>query len=44
MRSIVALGVEVIGGCCGTDPSFIAGLREAFSDRFPARTLTGARP
>ncbi len=28
MRRIAALGVNVIGGCCGTTPEFIAGLAE----------------
>lgn len=42
MKTIVGLGVDVIGGCCGTDPAFIAGLRGAFADRFAA--ATGARP
>jgi 5-methyltetrahydrofolate--homocysteine methyltransferase len=27
MAAIAALGVEAVGGCCGTDPEFIAALR-----------------
>jgi 5-methyltetrahydrofolate--homocysteine methyltransferase len=33
MERIVALGVDVIGGCCGTTPEFIAGLKTRFADR-----------
>jgi len=40
MKAIVGLGVNVIGGCCGTEPVFIAGLRAALHDHFPA----GSRP
>ena len=39
MRQIASLGVNVIGGCCGTDPDFIARLRAALHDR-----LAGAGP
>jgi methionine synthase I (cobalamin-dependent) len=28
MAGVAALGVEVVGGCCGTDPRFIAALAE----------------
>ncbi len=28
MRKMVTLGVRVTGGCCGTDPDYIKGLRE----------------
>jgi 5-methyltetrahydrofolate--homocysteine methyltransferase len=33
MSRIVELGVNVVGGCCGTDPDFIARLRAALADR-----------
>jgi 5-methyltetrahydrofolate--homocysteine methyltransferase len=33
LQAIAALGVNVIGGCCGTDPSFISKLREGLADR-----------
>ncbi len=32
-RVIAALGVNVFGGCCGTTPEFIAGLRRALDPR-----------
>lgn len=44
MKTIVGIGVNVIGGCCGTDPEFITGLKEAFADRIPAVAPAGARP
>jgi 5-methyltetrahydrofolate--homocysteine methyltransferase len=44
MKTIVGLGANVIGGCCGTEPEFIAGLRQEFPDRFAAEALSGARP
>src|SRR5262245_46558765 len=44
MKTIVGLGANVIGGCCGTEPEFIAGLRKEFRDRFPAEARSGARP
>jgi 5-methyltetrahydrofolate--homocysteine methyltransferase len=34
MRAILDLGIDVVGGCCGTDPEFIARLRGDLSDRF----------
>ena len=27
-RTIASLGANIIGGCCGTTPEFIAGLRK----------------
>jgi methionine synthase I (cobalamin-dependent) len=36
MKVIVGMGVNVIGGCCGTEPPFIAGLRAALHEHFPA--------
>ncbi len=35
-RSIAGLGVNVIGGCCGTTPEFIAGLRQTLGTGAPA--------
>ncbi len=32
-RTMAGLGVNVIGGCCGTTPEFIAGLRRAVEQR-----------
>jgi 5-methyltetrahydrofolate--homocysteine methyltransferase len=43
MKKIAALGVNVVGGCCGTEPAFIAGLREALHERFPAGAKRVAR-
>jgi 5-methyltetrahydrofolate--homocysteine methyltransferase len=43
-RTIVGIGVNVIGGCCGTTPEFIAALRREFATRasvtVPAREAT----
>jgi 5-methyltetrahydrofolate--homocysteine methyltransferase len=44
MHTIVGLGMNVVGCCCGTDPEFISGLKVAFRDRFPAAARAGARP
>jgi 5-methyltetrahydrofolate--homocysteine methyltransferase len=33
MMSIVDAGAGVVGGCCGTDPSFIRALRKALDER-----------
>ena len=35
-RTIVGIGVNVIGGCCGTTPEFIAALRAVLPARAPA--------
>jgi len=35
MKVIVGMGVNVIGGCCGTEPVFISGLRDALHGHFP---------
>jgi len=32
-RTIASLGINIIGGCCGTTPEFIARMREALKDR-----------
>jgi 5-methyltetrahydrofolate--homocysteine methyltransferase len=46
MQAIVALGADVIGGCCGTDPGFIASLHAALGDRLSdaAGAAAGGRP
>jgi 5-methyltetrahydrofolate--homocysteine methyltransferase len=43
MKVIAGMGVNVVGGCCGTEPEFIAGLREALRERFPADASPVAR-
>jgi 5-methyltetrahydrofolate--homocysteine methyltransferase len=42
MKQIAALGVNVVGGCCGTDPEFIARLRAGLADRLAPASLRGA--
>jgi 5-methyltetrahydrofolate--homocysteine methyltransferase len=37
MASIASLGVELVGGCCGTDPRFIRALRDRLDSRGPLR-------
>ena len=36
MKEYAAIGVSMVGGCCGTTPAFIARLHEAFSPLTPA--------
>lgn len=36
MEELVAAGAVILGGCCGTDPAYIAGLRRLVQDRKPA--------
>ena len=36
MRPFAALGVQYLGGCCGTNPAFLSALREALADMEPA--------
>ena len=36
MKEYAAIGVSMIGGCCGTTPAFIARLHETFSPLTPA--------
>ena len=44
-EAIAALGVNVIGGCCGTNPEFIARARETLADRLaPAAGAGPGRP
>ena len=44
MKEIASLGVNVVGGCCGTTPEFIARLHGALGDRTATRDDTEARP
>lgn len=32
MREVAAAGAAILGGCCGTDPTYIAALRQAMAD------------
>ena len=43
MKEIAALGANVVGGCCGTTPEFIAGLHEALGGRVPGAGATEVR-
>ncbi len=43
MRQLAAAGATVLGGCCGTTPEFIRGLRSAFG-RKPAGGVERRRP
>mgnify|MGYP004457469685 FL=1 len=36
MKAYAAIGVSMVGGCCGTTPAFIAKLHETFSPLTPA--------
>ncbi len=36
MARFLDLGASILGGCCGTDPRYIAALREAVAGRSPA--------
>ncbi|HZM71237.1 MAG TPA: homocysteine S-methyltransferase family protein [Candidatus Cryosericum sp.] len=44
MKRIGALGVNVVGGCCGTTPEFIALLHQALEDRPAGRAASEERP
>lgn len=33
MGELYALGVQIVGGCCGTDPAYIAALRQEIANR-----------
>lgn len=35
MEALVPLGVQIVGGCCGTDPSYIRALRESLANQKP---------
>ncbi len=43
IREIAAMGVNVIGGCCGTTPEFIARMRPILDERIAAAGSAGAR-
>ncbi len=43
IREIAAMGVNVIGGCCGTTPEFIARMRPILDERIAAAGGAGAR-
>lgn len=40
MQGILDAGASIVGGCCGTDPDFIAGLARLAADRAPAPRKT----
>lgn len=40
MKEIAGLGVDILGGCCGTDPSYIERLNTAIKDE---RNISGRR-
>lgn len=42
MKQIAAIGVNVVGGCCGTDPEFISKMHAGLADRFAAAAARGA--
>ncbi|MDE5950157.1 MAG: homocysteine S-methyltransferase family protein, partial [Acetatifactor sp.] len=37
MEELVAAGAVILGGCCGTDPTYIAGLRRMVQGRTPTQ-------
>lgn len=37
MEELVAAGAVILGGCCGTDPTYIAGLRSLVQGRTPTQ-------
>lgn len=39
MQAYAAIGVSMVGGCCGTTPAYIAKLKEVFSPLVPARKI-----
>lgn len=39
MQAYAAIGVSMVGGCCGTTPAYIAKLKEAFSPLVPAQKI-----
>jgi 5-methyltetrahydrofolate--homocysteine methyltransferase len=42
MKQIAALGVNVVGGCCGTDPEFISKMHAGLADRLAPAAVGGA--
>lgn len=41
MKKIAGLGMEILGGCCGTTPKYIKALGEALADEPPAAKKMG---
>lgn len=41
MKKIAGLGMEILGGCCGTTPEYIRALGEALADKPPAAKKIG---
>jgi methionine synthase I (cobalamin-dependent)/5,10-methylenetetrahydrofolate reductase len=41
-REAAALGVRILGGCCGTTPAHIRAMAEAVKSLHPAKTASGA--
>lgn len=41
MKKIAGLGMEILGGCCGTTPKYIKALGEALADEPPAAKKIG---
>lgn len=39
MQAYAAIGVSMVGGCCGTTPAYIAKLKEAFLPLVPAQKI-----
>ncbi|MCR5403784.1 MAG: homocysteine S-methyltransferase family protein [Butyrivibrio sp.] len=39
MKGLINCGASIIGGCCGTTPDFIRGIKEAYSDLRPSELL-----
>lgn len=39
MQAYAAIGVSMVGGCCGTTPAYIVKLKEAFSPLVPAQKI-----
>ncbi len=37
MRSLIVSGASIIGGCCGTDPEYIALLHDTYKDIVPSK-------
>lgn len=41
MQELIAAGATILGGCCGTDPAYIAGLKQLVKGRKPAERKPG---
>lgn len=44
MAELVDAGVRIAGGCCGTDPQYIASLANALADKKPVKNIPGRKP